>query len=150
MPRSFSWRPTAWAAVCCCALAMAAGCTEKPGGPVGPGPDPNPAPVSYAADIEPLFTRYGCIGCHGNPGNNGYSVRSYELVLIPGIQAAGRGLLPVKAGDPDSSYMVWKLSGRGPAGEVITGSRMPQGRAPIAPSDLDLIRAWIAAGAPDT
>jgi hypothetical protein len=152
MPRSTSWWPPSWATLWCCALlGVAAGCTEKPGGPVGPDTgEPVPQPgVSYSANIAPLFTRYGCISCHGNSGNSGYSVRSYELVFVPGMQARSRGLLPIKAGDPDSSYMVWKLSGGGPQGEPITGVKMPQSGGTMSAADLALLKSWIADGAPD-
>jgi hypothetical protein len=125
--------------------ALAAGCTEKPGGLAGPGPDPDP--VSYSADIAPLFNR--CLVCHGNPGNNNFSVRSYEHLFLPGMQATSRGLLPIKAGDPDSSYVLWKLAGTGPLGEPITGQRMPQSGGTLTPGEQNLIRTWIDDGALD-
>jgi hypothetical protein len=133
-------------ALALCALGLiASGCTEKPGGPLSP--DREPDRVSYAGDIVPLLNR--CLTCHGNPGNSNFSVRSYESLFIPGIQASSRGLLPVKAGDPDSSYMVWKLAGRGPQGEPIQGTRMPQSGAPLTPGEQEILRTWIAEGALD-
>jgi hypothetical protein len=132
-------------------LLVAAGCTDKPGllDPVIPGPDPDPdtGTVSYEEDIEPLFRQYLCLNCHSNPANSNFSVATYELFLTPGMQASSRSLLPIKAGDPDSSYVLWKLAGLGPQGEPITGTRMPQGSGGMTPADQAMIRAWIEEGA---
>jgi hypothetical protein len=134
-------------------LVVAAGCTDKPTPldplPAPPGPDPDTGTVSFEEDIEPLFRRYLCLNCHSTPANSNFSVASYELFLTPGDQASVRGLLPVKPGDPDSSYVLWKLAGRGPQGETIMGSRMPQGGGQMSSADQALLRTWIDEGALD-
>ena len=133
-------------------IVFAAGCTEKPSGPSGPNVDPDPdtdAGVSYAADIVPLFHTYGCINCHGTIAENRFSVSTYESLFEPGFQAEERGMLPVKAGDPDSSYVYWKMVGQGPAGESINGFRMPVIGAYMSAADLTLFRTWVAEGALD-
>jgi hypothetical protein len=140
-------RAIALAAVC-----LAAGCTEKPSGPGGPDVVPDPdtdAGVSYAADIAPLFQTYGCLNCHGSLAENRFSVSTYESLFEPGFQAEERGMLPVKAGDPDSSYVLWKVTGQGPNGELINGFRMPVIGIYMSPADLELFRTWIAEGALD-
>ena len=63
----------------------------------------------------------------------------------PSAQAAG--VLRVVPGDPDRSFLLRKLLGQLGAGE---GSRMPLVGTPLSPSSLDLVRRWIAAGAPET
>jgi hypothetical protein len=140
-------------AIALVAVCWAAGCTEKPSGPSGPDVVPDPdtdAGVSYAADIAPLFQAYGCINCHGSPhGENRFSVSTYESLFEPGFQAEARGMLPVKAGDPDSSYVLWKVTGQGPNGELINGFRMPVIGTYMSPADLELFRTWIAEGALD-
>ena len=131
---------------------LAAGCTDKPS-PSRPiiEPDPDTAVgVSYATDIAPLFTTYGCINCHGAlHGENRFSVATYESLFEPGFQAEERGVPPVKPGDPDSSYVVWKVVGEGGAGETINGFRMPVIGSYMAPADIELLRTWIAEGALD-
>src|SRR5437867_334771 len=61
----------------------------------------------------------------------------------PAAQAAGR--LRVVPGDPDQSFLLAKLLGQLGPGE---GSRMPLVGRSLSPAAIDLIRRWIAAGAP--
>ena len=49
----------------------------------------------------------------------------------------------VKPGDPDGSYMMDKLQGMG-----VTGDSMPPG-AMLSDDKIELVRAWIEAGALD-
>ena len=51
----------------------------------------------------------------------------------------------VKPGDPDESYMVWKVERR----SGITGDRMPLGLEPLRAEEIAAIRGWIQAGALD-
>lgn len=53
-------------------------------------------------------------------------------------------LLRVDPGDPDDSYLVMKIEGA----PGIVGARMPRGRPPLSDEQIQLIRAWIEAGAP--
>src|SRR5689334_8850525 len=52
-------------------------------------------------------------------------------------------LLRVDPGNPDQSYIVQKIQGN-----AAVGARMPRGQAPLPQDRIDLIRSWIAAGAP--
>src|SRR2546425_1368273 len=61
--------------------------------------------------------------------------------------AGAAGVLRVVPGDPDHSFLLQKLLGQIGAAE---GSRMPLVGTPVSPANLDLIRRWIAAGAPQT
>lgn len=49
----------------------------------------------------------------------------------------------VAPGDPEASYLVWKIEGR----EGILGGRMPLGGAPLPPAQIEAIKQWIADGA---
>src|SRR6185436_5005009 len=67
-----------------------------------------PATVSYANDIVPLFLpdKYNCLeaGCHGGGlASSHYSLASYEEVLHAGDEARQLELCAVKPGDPDAS-----------------------------------------------
>ena len=63
---------------------------------------------------------------------------------LVGITSVERpDLMRVSAGNPDTSYIVWKIEGR--AG--ITGGRMPLGLAPLSTEQIDAIRGWIENGA---
>ena len=111
------------------------------------------APVSFARDVQPIFTR--------NCAFSGWHARPFEqegLVLQVGEARANivrvastqvPSLSRVAPSDPDNSYLVRKLMGIG-----ITGRAMPFGCDPAAgtclsAADLALIAAWIRDGAPD-
>jgi hypothetical protein len=61
-------------------------------------------------------------------------------------EALEEGLLRVKPGDPDHSFLVMKL--RDPLAAKY-GDRMPQHQAPLENSDLAAITEWIRLGAKD-
>jgi hypothetical protein len=66
-------------------------------------------------------------------------------VVPTNAAAAATGWERVLAGDPERSFVYHKLTGDLPAG---TGSPMPFGRPPLDASLVEVIRLWIAAGAP--
>lgn len=109
-----------------------------------------PATVSYQNDIFPMFADvaqggYGCNnqGCHLAPlQSSDFSVTTYEDLFHAGSQARNLGMCSIKPGDPDESYIVWKMEGR--AG--IQGERMPRTGVQVAPADLQLMRTWILEG----
>jgi hypothetical protein len=63
-----------------------------------------------------------------------------QLVDVPVASCAGR--LRVVAGNAKESYLVNKLTGI----DLCNGNRMPAA-TPLAPAQIDTIRAWICAGA---
>lgn len=64
-----------------------------------------------------------------------------QLVGVPSAQLPS--LLRVDPGNPAASYLVRKLEGT-----ASVGGRMPLGGPPLPPDRIDLIRQWIASGAP--
>ncbi len=52
-------------------------------------------------------------------------------------------LLRVNPGNPDSSYIVWKIEGR----SGIQGGRMPLDMQPLSTEQIAAIRGWISDGA---
>jgi hypothetical protein len=95
------------------------------------------------SEIQAIFNSR-CVGCHGSSGGLSLSssISYNSLVNVPSNQVPS--LDRVEPGDPDNSYLVWKVEGR--AG--ITGSRMPLGGPFLSQETIDLIRAWVEAGAP--
>ena len=61
--------------------------------------------------------------------------------------AHGFGELRVAPGNPDKSFLLEKLLGNIMPTE---GSKMPLVGRPLTASELDMVRRWIAAGAPET
>ena len=86
-----------------------------------------------------------CAGCHP-PNGGGLDLRAGHTygstVNVPSSQ--NPSLMRVKPGDPDNSYLYRKLVGSG-----ISGARMPAGGPFLSQSELDRVRDWILAGAPN-
>lgn len=141
-------------------LIVLSGCSDS--STPDPGPDcssvadtTQPATVSYANDIVPLYftDKYNCLeaGCHGGGlASSNYSLASHAEALKAGDQAKQLGMCAVKPGDPEASYLVWKIEGR----QGILGVRMPNGcvTSPnpddcVSSADVALVRTWIAEGA---
>jgi hypothetical protein len=145
-------RLRSWAALLL--AGCAAGCAGN-----GQGLDQNGQPISsgggtsgpVTADFQSIqdhvFTPI-CSLCHiGASAPFGLQLdapHSYNLLV--GVPSAEQpGLLRVKPGDPNDSYMVHKIEGL--AG--ITGGRMPLGETPLPQATIDAIRQWITNGAPN-
>lgn len=104
---------------------------------------------TFSGDVQPIFAN-SCAsgGCHGGPeGLTGLdlspSVAYDQLVGAPSFQVPT--LNRVTAGDPDQSYLMNKLHGTfedvGGSGDI-----MPPGFG-LGAADIDVVSAWIAAGA---
>lgn len=91
---------------------------------------------SFAGDIRPILAA-SCDVCHGAAG--GWSGQTYQDVMTSGANAP-----VVDPGNPDGSLLVQKLRGTQPS-----GASMPPAQQPLSASEVELIAAWIAAGAPD-
>lgn len=92
---------------------------------------------SFAIDVLPRLTDYGCLGCHG--GGGGLFVDTQAHLLQGGSH--GPAVVP---GDAEASILVQKLSASPPF-----GSRMPQGGPFLADTTVQVIRDWINQGALD-
>ena len=90
-------------------------------------------PVSYAADIQPLFDN-SCSGCHG--GNGGLFLTSYADLME---RISNNGPVVI-AGDGANSLLVKKLKG-------TAGSRMPVGGPFFSDALIASIETWIDQGA---
>lgn len=105
--------------------------------------DPD-ATVSFSAQIRPLLARSpgSCMGCHGASAISGFNASTYQT-LRAGGQVSGTKI--VAPGKPCESILLQKL---GPAPSF--GARMPYSGPPFySPTDLALVRDWIAEGALD-
>lgn len=100
--------------------------------------------VSFAGQIRPLLARTpgSCMGCHGASATSGFNVSTYQT-LRAGGQISGTKI--IAPGKPCESILLHKL---GPAPSF--GTRMPYSGPPFfSPTDLALVRDWIAEGALD-
>jgi len=113
--------------------------------------------TSATATIEPtlasiqdnVFTpTCGITGCHGSIATQAglvlVSGSSYSsLVNVPSSQFSG--LVRVIPSDPNNSLIIQKLEGA-----PNVGFRMPWGGPYLSQSTIDVIRQWIANGAPNS
>lgn len=108
-------------------------------------------PVSFAEIEQAIFTpRCAVALCHDSTSKAGAldlaEGRAYgQLVDVePDILSArAAGLLRVRAGEPETSFLLIKLIGPPPA----QGSRMPLLGRFLTPEEIDLVRNWILQGA---
>ncbi len=114
-----------------------------------PGPLPSPSGVmtaspdtviSFADDILPIF-QHRCAKCHGGEGEDGLVITEAYLTLLSyeGVMAGSEFGTVIEPGDPDASTLV----------DMITSGEMPEEGDPVPPEEIELIRAWIEAGALD-
>ncbi len=104
------------------------------------------------SDVQPIFTSTCALsGCHAatNP-ELGMSLSVGQtfanVVNVPATELSTMNR--VTPGQPDNSYLFHKVQGThlvlDPPG---SGVQMPKGRSPLTQMEIDLIRAWIEAGA---
>ena len=115
------------------------------GGSSGTG-STGPFTADFESIQENVFTPI-CSPCHsGANAPHGLmldAAHSYaDLVGVPSVEVPTFDR--VKAGDPDSSYIILKLEDS----NLIAGAQMPLGETPLTPAVIDVIRQWITNGAP--
>ena len=104
----------------------------------------------FARDIQPILTSNCALsGCHAGTtpvlGQNLSDGVAYaRIVCIASVEVPG--MMRVRPSQPDSSYLVHKIQGT-QASVGGSGGQMPLGGTPLSQSQIDLIRAWIVAGA---
>lgn len=112
-------------------------------------------PVSFAADIQPIFTNNCAFsGCHGT--NNPQPIGGPQILAagqayanIVNVAAFELGSMDrIEPGQPDNSYLIHKIQGT-QVSVGGSGSRMPLSGTPLSAEVIELIRRWVAEGAKD-
>ncbi len=92
--------------------------------------------ISFEADVRPILKAY-CFECHGE----GEKLRAaLDVRLTRFLRAGGDNGPAIVPGKPDESRLLQR---------VREGS-MPPGKKKLSPEQVDVIRRWLAAGAPVT
>jgi hypothetical protein len=100
--------------------------TKAPSEPIGE--------VSFTNDVLPIFQN-SCTRCHGSSkAEEGLRLNTYANVML----GSEEGLVIV-AGDPDGSLLV----------QVVSDGSMPKRGEKLTPEEIEIIKAWILAGALD-
>lgn len=99
-----------------------------------PPPTVDLANVSFQNDVLPIFQEH-CSECHsGEAPKEGLVLMSYEDIMAGSWNGS-----VIEPGDVDSSYLIE---------QVVTG-RMPKRGPHLSDDQIAIIKAWVAAGAPD-
>ena len=143
-------------------LAACGGGGSDGGGSTTPPPDPGTPSCedatafdsTFEAIQEVIFEKRGCTQqvCHGSAASGG-------LDLSPDVAYAnifekpslGSRFPYVTPGDKTRSYLFMKVAAATEPGSYdIAGAPMPNGLEPLTPNELEALRLWIYAGAPET
>lgn len=131
---------TAWVV----ALGMVTGSCAGDGTGLGV---PVPLAPTLSSLQQNIFTPI-CTQCHTGAIaplalalDSGISLQN--LVGIASVQMPA--MVRVSPGDPEASYLVWKIEGR----QGVVGEQMPRGLQPLSPAEISAVREWIQNGAAD-
>jgi hypothetical protein len=87
-----------------------------------------------------------CSVCHaGGAAPKGLrldAANSYAMIVgVPSVEDSG--VLRIKPGDPDNSYLIQKIEGH-----ASVGAQMPFGGPPLPAATINVMRQWVTNGAP--
>jgi len=92
-----------------------------------------------------------CSQCHTGAGAPfGVDWSSPESTCRNLLRASGEipELMEIDPGNPDRSYVIWKVEGQGPGGEPIELAQMPLANPPLTAETIQNMRDWISDGTP--
>lgn len=104
-----------------------------------PVPEAPPA-ISFSKDVLPLLQQH-CQGCH-QPAKKGGNLLTTAYGDL--LKAGDTGQPAIVPGAPDDSELYLQL-----LPQRDKPPKMPKGREPLKPFEIEKIKAWIAAGAID-
>jgi hypothetical protein len=113
---------------------------------------------TFEAIQKNIFETHGCTeqACHGSTKQGGLDLRpdaAYQnLFEAPSSQSSFNRVQP---GDKSRSFLWLKLAAKSdpnqlPPGVTVAGAPMPNNLSALSKDELDLVRLWIYAGAPQT
>ncbi len=115
------------------------------------------ADSTFAQVQQQIFEGQGCTAstCHGDAEQGGLDLRpdaAYESLIR--VAASSGDYVRVFPGEQDLSALYQKVAAKTEGFDLstvgISGGSMPTGEGTLSDNDLDLLRAWIRGGAPET
>jgi len=110
----------------------------------------NIAAATTLTQVQQAVFTPRCSGCHngsggGLPGSMDLRAGNSFANLVNVASVESAGLMRVKPGEPQNSYVIHKVEGAA----SITGSRMPLGGPFLDQATIDEVKSWITSGAPN-
>ena len=106
------------------------------------------AKATLSQDVAPILTQR-CVMCHiAGAAQGGLDLYTNLWGAIVNVKSTQSALNLVEPGDPDKSYLYLKLTGA-QLSAGGSGEQMPFQAGQLDAGQLELIRAWIAQGAPN-
>lgn len=97
----------------------------------------DPSSVSWSKDVLPIL-RANCYACHQtSKTQGGFRMTDFEG-LLKGGESGDAAIVP---GNPEASNLLREIT------PVDGKAEMPKNLAPLKPTEIEIIRKWIAAGA---
>ncbi len=110
------------------------------------------ATASLANDVQPILSANCALsGCHlGGAPPQGLNLEQDSTFVNTVNVPAGElpSMMRIRPFQPDSSYLVHKIQGTQTT-VGGSGAQMPFGATPLSQQQIDIIRAWVTAGATD-
>ena len=123
------------------------------GTPASTGGVPASAIAATWWGVQVNILQRACTACHDNyepQAGLSWEPDQYSRLITGGRMSTQMpNLREIEPGNPDASYMMWKLRGRGPDGQAIVGARMPATGIPLDPALIEVVERWIRNGAPE-
>lgn len=96
--------------------------------------------VSFAEQVLPIFQQR-CVDCHGGTDENGEQrlEASLNLQSYEGVMAGSEFGTVIEPGDAEGSFLL----------EMVVEGDMPEEGDPVPEAEIETIRSWIVAGAPN-
>ena len=129
----------------CCVLLAAVASAAPPKMDVD---DPK-APVSYFKKVRPIFQAH-CQGCHQPAkAKGGYVMTDFAKLLAGGEECAKERTAAIVPGQPEKSFLIEQITPYPAPGGKGAVADMPPKKAPLAETEIALIKRWIAEGGRD-
>ncbi|MDX1582970.1 MAG: hypothetical protein R3338_05145 [Thermoanaerobaculia bacterium] len=131
------------------AIASACGELKSPTEPIQPPSEPDDPSATFSRVQNEVFTPSCAFsGCHGAAAPQAgmeltEGVAYSNIVNVPSTEVPQFDR--VEPGRPEQSYLYLKITGS----DQIIGSRMPLGQPELPEDEVELVRDWIARGAPN-
>ena len=94
--------------------------------------------VDFARDIQPLFAEH-CLECHGPDASKGGLLLTNRDSALKELESGQHGIVP---GDPAHSAIIERVLAADPDDQMP-----PKDKKRLKPREIELLKAWIAAGA---